>query len=541
MPVIPMMNQNQVLNTSSPVPIGNADNTMTDAMTAMGKGMVTLGNELDRVQKAQRDKVNRDTVSIAVEDYKASQMRVVKSEEVYGTNKSLTGLEADDAVRKIGDDRKKMMLDNSSFDQAQQMMFISATKNVDNDFAPAVMKNSSERSTKEYEAASQTLLLAMGKNVVDGVTSFPEAMVKIEEDIMSNPTIRDRPGAILGKQKELVAQIWQTHRATGTLEGVNRAMNFLNSNREFYTAEEYGKEMNAMRSDKTEIVNLRTAMDAREDRERTKREQENKDAALTVLFAEKKANNGNYVKETLTNDKAMGLLLHGTIDNEQYKAFQSWKPSDVQVRDDLQAARIRYESYIKGTFQRGMEEARALRQRGKLDPGTEAELQTELGKMLNMSRNRGADRRWDLSRDVFKNALEGINQNPQLDGSEKARARDTVLRDMMTALSKGDAEVPTLNKISDRLTQQFGTRGSFTAPNVSKPMQLGTRKSTELEREAVRMNGELKRHKAGSPEYNRLKDGLLDLGKRIKTLRIDENVNGGSDANRPNNARGLRR
>lgn len=302
---IPVFQDGQILQPSSPVQIGNADTTPQEAMGSFGKALFNFGNKLDESQKRSIAKTKMYTADIAKAEFE-QEMQLFNQKTVWEENKEITGLDAAKISIEYSDKVKQKLAQKYGLQGDEALKFQAETGAINNNLFPDLMKQSSKIvAERQISAREQAMNISVAK-VFTNPQLFEEESIKMQEAIANDDDIINKPAEIIKRQKDL---------ATGVVSKLiaekqfGAAQKFVESNAGLY-GPEAGKQIEDI--GKAEIANINldyTRLQRNQAADDRRFKEDNMKAMSTYVEMLKKAGNNQFefdaVIEKATSDSRL--------------------------------------------------------------------------------------------------------------------------------------------------------------------------------------------------------------------------------------------
>lgn len=206
---IPVFQDSQVLQPSSPVAIGNANTGAEEALAGVGKQMFILGNELDKNQKVAQAKTNQFRELVATEKFE-EEMRLFNQKTLWEKHTNITGTDAARISIAEAEKVRSRLAKEFGFTGDQMLSFESKSRAVNNNLFPELMQQSSKIVQENYDSAKKEVLnLSISKvfNSPNPVNAFAEEAAKIEILVSKDPDILNKSEQIQKHQKDLAGSV----------------------------------------------------------------------------------------------------------------------------------------------------------------------------------------------------------------------------------------------------------------------------------------------------------------------------------------------
>lgn len=529
---IPVFQDSQILQPSSPVAIGNANTTLESAIAAGGKEIFELGNTLDQYQRQAKRKEKEYISATAAEEFER-RMRLVNADLL--TNEKHRDLTAIPIAEKSFQESNKVKTQivkefNLGGDALQS--FISKSGSKFNELAAPLMADSQKMAMKNYESAKQAFIQTSIAKVFEDPDKIPEEFAKIQQSYAGLPDSINPTESMFKDKRAVVEGALNKYMLEYDNVSFRKAENLLKNTSELFTPEEMQKNISMIRRGRSDYYNELTQKQALQEKE-FKKVIEQRQSLLTAELLKKKVEAGTDSKKmALVNASILESGFIGEIDPTQgipletAKELAKYTSPNVDLINQRYEGDIIHEAFIKGNYRQMMVKSQNLRKEGKILPSTDVRIQEELGRRLEFMRNRKGDSKLDLGRQAFSNIMNGIDANDALSATEKVTAKDAAYRDFMGRLDAGDTNLPTLSDLNRVASEAIGRKAVM--PNADTPSSVQGKFGNEQ-----RLTNELygtaelyKKARPGTPEHTRLKNKIQNLKLQIQRAREDQKVKG---------------
>lgn len=537
MPQIPVFAEAQVLTPGNPVPIGEADTPLAGAMGQLGKAMEDLGVEMDKEQKAKKNKIAQYNVQAALEDYEM-QMRTYNQETLWNDPDSrgdITGLTARKKSIEEGNRIAEAMAADSGFSSEQIAMFNAGRKKVQNQLDPDLMIKSSAESEKEYRASVQNTTNKMASQVSQDPTLFADRMAQVELDVAEDPFARNKPLEVRDRQKNLVMGVYNNFRFRNAFK---EAQTFLTANSQLFSPEEVSKELNSLEADRTSFVNRRNTEEIRADRNYDKQVQELQSTKAVMLYAEIEAAaaSGAFavdaVKQKVMLEGLRGQSGDGSgISREAMTQLLNHQPTAQKNIDETYVGKMLSRAFETGNFANARRETNKRFEAGLLSPPTYSKAIAEIGRYEQFQRNRSQDKTWDISKEAYRTMIDyykSIGKDPTSLDSVQTRKMYNILFSVLNEAQKQQAAGGTVNigQIMSNAAKVFGAEYGKPAMNTPTGVQRPTGSVEDVKKLLRDKAIQIKNGNLSIEQRRAIQQDMMSLKDQLKQRETDEIIRG---------------
>jgi hypothetical protein len=544
---IPVFQDSQILQPSSPVAIGNANVGAETALASMGKEIFEFGNELDKNQKKLREQSREYLTTVAAEEFE-TRLRDFNQKELFtGKKKDLTGGESVAASKEYADKLKQDLARQFGFDPETSIKFLAKTGAKFNELTPSLYAESQKIAAKNFETAKQMVLQTSIEKVFKNPAKLEEELVRIESSYANQPDSLFPEESMKKDRKALVEGIYNRYMLEGEPVSYARAQNLLNKMVGVFDTDEFAQKTKALKSARAEYYNEQAQKEALQEKELKEQIKRNQTVIAADFLKQKVEAGTNPVKQAKVNEAIITAGIIGSvdpaqgIDMETAKSLEKYVPAAVSLSDQTQEAEILNRAFITGNYYKEMQNSKSLRRKGMLSPATDVRIQEELGRRLEFMRNKRGDTRLDLGRATLDNLLKAIDANENLTPIQKVLGKDEAYRDMMRKIEDGNATIPNALELSKVVSERLGGVAIISNSDTSAAMQNKYRTKEDLTGELYRTRDAYLKTRPGSPENKRLLEKMQNLKLRIQRAQEDKAVQGETKNEPTGNTRGLRR
>lgn len=477
---IPTFGESQVLQPGNPVEIGRADTAMADSMAYLGKAMVNLGNEMDKEEKAKKNRIGEYQVQAALEDFELQKrifnQRLIKDQE---SRKDITGIDALKESNKYGDDLANEMASQYGFTPLQMAQFTAGTKKIRNNLDPELMVASAKATEEDYNSAvTNTLNITTGK-VFQNPALTDQYMAQVVHDTMDDydkGLVLNLDKALADRQGQVIMGAINKFKVANRFDDarqmiIQHATMFSNKDRETYLDE--------IRTAETAYINNENTKAIQQQREEEKFLAKNQSDNSVLLYAElEQAGGMGSFAVARVKQKATSMMLTGAISPEMGKAIAAYEPSlNKELSDPALTGKILAKAFTTNNFNGAMKELNKAWNAKTITASAYLDTVKEIGRYQTYQNNKNSDKSWDTAKmtlNVVLDQYKAMGKDPgSLDSVQTAKMSQV----LMTALNEVDkmqrsGKGVDFTAIQDTVAKTYGSMYSAPAPTVSNGVQI---------------------------------------------------------------------